>query len=64
MRYFIILHWQLQTASFRKDHDTILTSLGNIAFAKAKKGETTNALQVRVSLQKDITKAITILSIS
>jgi len=36
----------LQATSFKKDHDIVLLSLGNIAFAKAKKGERTKALKI------------------
>jgi len=36
----------LQTSSFKKDHNAVLLSLGNIAFAKAKKGEKSKALQI------------------
>lgn len=36
----------LQTLSFKKDHNAVLLSLGNIAFARAKKGEKSKALQI------------------
>ncbi len=32
--------------SFKKDHNIVLLSLGNIAFTKAKRGEKSKALQV------------------
>ena len=32
--------------SFKKDHNIVLLTLGNIAFAKAKRGEKSKALQV------------------
>ena len=38
---------QLQTTVFPKDHDVVLTSLGNLAFAKTKNAEFKKALQVR-----------------
>lgn len=37
---------QLQTTVFPKDHDVVLSSLGNLAFAKAKNAEFKKALQV------------------
>jgi len=40
----------VQTSTFRKNHDCILTSLGNIAFARGKEGQTTKALQVYKTL--------------
>lgn len=36
----------LQTTSFRKNHEIVLTTLGNLAFAKARKGEKVKALQI------------------
>lgn len=42
----------LQTQSFTRNHSAILTSMGNIAFVKAKKGEARNALQVYQSIHR------------
>jgi len=36
----------LHTSAFNKDHDVILEGLGNVAFAKVKRGEKNNALQI------------------
>jgi multidrug transporter EmrE-like cation transporter len=43
---------QLQTTVFPKDHDVVLASLGNLAFAKAKNAEFKKALQVSVAYAK------------
>lgn len=42
----------LQTQSFKRNHNAILTSMGNIAFVKAKKGEARNALQLYQSIHR------------
>jgi len=42
----------LQTTLFHQDHDVVLQSLGNVAFAKAKRGEKNNALQIYRSIHK------------
>lgn len=46
----LLVTWftQLQTTSFRKDHDIVVVSLDNLAYAKAKTGDTEKALQVSV----------------
>lgn len=36
----------LRTTSFRKDHDIVLSSLSNLAYAKAKEGKSENALKL------------------
>jgi tetratricopeptide (TPR) repeat protein len=41
---------QLQTKIFKKDHQAVLDTLGNIAYSKAMAGEKTNAIQIYKSL--------------
>jgi hypothetical protein len=45
---------QLLTTVFPKDHEVVLASLGNLAFAKAKNAEIKKAMQVRVDISNSV----------